>query len=490
MSIRRRLLIGLTAGLLLLFAISASAFYFYIRAVLTCQFDAALSVKARALSSMVNMQSNGEVDLDMPQRPLPNASAAPSFEFFEVWRDDGTVIARAPALGKMDLPRAGSFDPPVFSDTRLPDGRPGRVITLRFVPNLDPESTEDPVRAKKLAAEAAAMNVVAAVAQDRGELDRVLAALLSALLVASLLVIAGTLCVVAIVVRQGLQPLEKVARDASQIDAQSLTFRFSLRGLPGELQPICQRLNETLDRLHDAFTRERRFSADVAHELRTPIAELRALADVAMKFDGDRETSLSYFRDAGEIARQMERIVTKLLSLARCHAGAMAVASEAVDVADLVRQAWRSCEPSAASRNLNPLFDLPMDFMVHTDRNMLETIVGNLLANAVEYATAGGSLFCKANRNGQQWMIVVVNDTVALSKDDLPHLFEPFWRKDAARTDGSHCGLGLTLVEAYVKLLDGTVEAAMPEAGSFCVTVRMPQGAFETSTRQTPALPV
>jgi two-component system sensor histidine kinase QseC len=457
----------------LLFAISASGFYFYIRAVLTHQFDAALAAKARALSSLASLQPNGEVDLELPQRPLPNARVAAPFEFFEVWHD-GKVITRSPDLGNKDLPRVTTVDEPLFSDTQLPDGRPGRVVTLRFVPNLDPESAEDAVRRKMLVAEAADMNVVAAVAQDRSELDKVLAILLSALLAASLLVIAGTLFVVTIVVRQGLRPLQNVARDAAKIDVQSLAFRFSLEGLPGELQPICQRLNETLDRLQEAFTRERRFSADVAHELRTPIAELRALADVATKWDGDREASLAYFRDTGEIARQMERIVTKLLSLARCQAGAMAVARESVDVADIVRQAWRSCEPIAVRRNLKPQFNLPAEMVEQTDRNLLETIAGNLLTNAAEYAICGGSVICTAKRSGSQWTIIVINDTDALSKDDLAHLFEPFWRKDAARTDGSHCGLGLTLVEAYVKLLQGTVEATMPKSGTYCVTVRLP----------------
>jgi two-component system sensor histidine kinase QseC len=478
MSIRRRLLIGLTAGLLLLFAISGGAFYWYVRAVLEYQFDAALTAKAHAFCSLVKLQSDGGVDLDLPPRPAGDGSAAAPFEYYQIWREDGKVFGRSPAMGSGNLPHAPSADAPpleapIFSDIKLPSGRVGRVIELRCTPTQEQEEAENG-HADRRASESAAATVVVAIAQDRSELDRVLTVLLSALLAASIVMIIGTLSVVTIVVRHGLQPLESVARDAAQIDVQSLTYRFSLKGLPAELQPICQRLNESLDRLQEAFLRERRFSADVAHELRTPIAELRALADVAVKWEGDRETSTAYFRDAREIAQQMEGIVTKLLSLARCHAGTIAAARESVVVADLVRQAWRSCEAIAARRNLNVQFDLPADIVVSTDRDMLGSIAGNLLANAVDYATAGGAIYCNVKRSGPQWTLSVVNDTDTLSEVDLPHLFEPFWRKDAARTDGSHSGLGLSLVEAYVKVLGGTIEVSMPAAGSFCISVCLP----------------
>jgi two-component system sensor histidine kinase QseC len=473
MSIRRRLLIGLSAGLLVLFAISGGAFYWYVRTVLTYQFDAALTAKAHAFCSLVRSQPDGGIDLDLPQHATDGPAAAP-FEYYQVWRDDGTVSARSPTLGSSDLPHAASLEAPYLTDFRLPDGRAGRVIELRCIATPDQDDAADSGHTDRRAAQSAATTVIVAIAQDRSDLDRVLTVLLTSLLAASVLVIAGTLCIVAVVVRHGLQPLQKVARDAAQIDVQSLTFRFSLDGLPAELLPICRRLNESLDRVQAAFLRERRFSADVAHELRTPIAELRSLADVATKWDGDHETTKDYFHDAREIAQQMEAIVTRLLALARCQAGSIAAAREPVDVAELVRQAWRNCESIAARRELRVQFDLPADIVVTTDRNLLGSIAGNLLANAADYTTEGGSIFCKAKRSGSQWMLIVVNDTDALHEEDLPHLFEPFWRKDTARTDGSHSGLGLSLVDAYVKVLGGKVEVAMPAAGSFCITVCLP----------------
>ena len=173
--------------------------------------------------------------------------------------------------------------------------------------------------------------MLVAVAHDTGELDRFLAILLWSSILITAVASAGTVAVVQVVVWRGLRPLQDVAARAAQIDEQSLHIRFPLDGLPAELQPICLRLNASLQKLQQAFQRERRFTADAAHELRTPIAELRALANVALR-GGDSGTSAVYFEDARDIAVQMERIVSNLLALARCHAGAMQIVREPVDV--------------------------------------------------------------------------------------------------------------------------------------------------------------
>ena len=295
-----------------------------------------------------------------------------------------------------------------------------------------------------------------------------------ALLGIALFMAVGTVAVVSVEVRRGLSPLQSVAAAAARIDAQALDFRFSLDGLPRELQPICLRLNDSLERLQKAFERERRFTADVAHELRTPIAELRSLADVALKWDGDRETSLGYFKDAYDISRQMEQIVTALLSLARCQSGTATTARESVNLSALVHAAWDERRQEVAKRRLAVTFDMPDRLLLTIDRTMLCSIVNNLVANAAQYARIGGRVACKVLANGYGVRLAISNDMDNLSPEDLPHLFEPFWRKDAARTDGTHCGLGLTLVGAYAAALGGKIEASLPSQNSLCVAVSLP----------------
>jgi two-component system sensor histidine kinase QseC len=460
-------------GLIGLFTISGTLLYLYMHTVLTRQFNASLAAKAQALCSLIKLKLNGEVELELTQQPISQLGVHAHFEYFQIWGEDGTVLVRSPALGMKDLPHAVA-ETPVFENIDLPEGRPGKAIVLSFMPVADDEDIGDGTKLQGQTTQVSGRSVTLAVAQDRGDLDRVMGILLSALLLVAAFIVIGTVVVVSFVVQQGLQPLQQVAWEAAHIDEQSLHVRFSLDGLPSELQPICRQLNDSLERLQKAFQRERRFAADVAHELRTPIAELRSLADVALKWQGDPETSLSYFQDAQNIAQQMEGIVTTLLALARCQSGMMTILCEAVDIGDVVKQAWQLCEQKAADRNLAATFDLSSPLFLETDHIILHSIVSNLLTNAVEYTTRDGAICCNAQCNSSGMKFSVTNDTDFLTHDDLPHLFEAFWRKDPARTDNLHCGLGLTLVDAYAKILGGNVTVSMPTRKSLCVTLDLP----------------
>lgn len=475
MSIHRQLLFGLLLGLVLLFALAGTAFYFSVRAILNHQFDAALAAKANTLCSLLARKPSGQVELELPQTPSLPLGIAARAEYFEIWREDGTLLFRSSALGRSDLPRCALGSAPQCTETQLPDGHPGKAMLLHFVPPVDEDETDGKQSPGQAVAapSAVARSVIVAVAQDRFELDQMLQLLLSALLLMAAFVGAGTTVIVRVVVRQGLKPLGRVAQEAARIDEQSLHLRFRLDDLPGELKPICQRLNDSLSRLQQAFQRERRFTADVAHELRTPIAELRTLADVALTGDGDSQTSLDYFKDAQEIARQMERLVTALLALARCQAGTTTVERHPVDLAEAVRDAWLACQTRAAERSLEVVFDLPAGLSVEADRTILPAILGNLLSNAVEYTT-GGTIACRADRNDSRVTLRVVNAADTLVSDDLPHLFEPFWRKDAARSDGFHCGLGLALASAYAELLGGKTKASLTDKDTLCVALELP----------------
>jgi signal transduction histidine kinase len=267
-----------------------------------------------------------------------------------------------------------------------------------------------------------------------------------------LLVVAG--------VRRGLRPLDQVAAQAMRIDAGSLHSRFRLEGLPAELHPIAARLNDLLERLSAAFERERRFSADVAHELRTPIAELRALAEVALLSPGSQDRRP--FEDVLAATLQMENLVTALLSLARCESGRQPVTLEPIALGEALREAWAPLAARARARKLR-VDQAPCDVVVSADRLLLSSILGNLLANAVEYAPAGGTVGWTLNE-GAAVELVVSNSNDTLEAADLAHVFEPFWRKDAARADGTHGGLGLSLVAAFARLIDAEVRLELVAA--------------------------
>jgi signal transduction histidine kinase len=439
-SIRRALGRQLVVVLFLVLATIGGGLYLLVRGLLTAHFDAALGEKAQVLAGLMK-QENGTFELELAESPMPEFERAVAPEYFQLWLSE-RVFQRSRSLGGGGLPRPTDAALS-FADLPLPDGRAGRAASLRFPVRVDTEGG-GPIPAEPTWA-------ALVVARGREPLDQALRSVRRALELAGLLLLLGVPLVVGAVVRRGLRPLDQMAERASRIDAGSLDTRFALADLPVELHPIAGRLNDLLERLSGAFERERRFSADVAHELRTPIAELRTLAEVALQFPGSAEPG-GQFQDVLGAALQMDALVGTLLTLARCEAGRQPVAREVVDLSRALEEAWTPLAEKARAKALRVQRSAPELFVI-TDRLMLGSILGNLLANAVEYAPAGGELTCEVLRADDGLELIVANTNPGLGREDLTHVFEPFWRKDAARSDGRHGGLGLSLAAAFARLI-------------------------------------
>ena len=237
------------------------------------------------------------------------------------------------------------------------------------------------------------------------------------------------------------------------------------------------KLNDLLDRLSAAFARERRFSAAVAHELRTPLAELRSACDVALRWPDDAATTTAALVDARDVAVQMSGMVAALLSLARRQSGVEPPArAEPVRLAAAVTAAWPGAPAAAAARGLSVGYDVDRAAVTMTDPGLLGAVLRNLLENAVAHAPAGGRVRVYTTPAGDgRWSLHVANACVGLTAADLPRLFEPFWRGNAARTSGSgQVGLGLTLVQAYCAALHIPVGAALVPPGELTFTLTFP----------------
>jgi signal transduction histidine kinase len=440
-SIRRHLLMSLLVGLSLVLSAGGAALFWRIRAVLTNEFDKATHAEAALL--VAQTEDDGEkVQLDLAGISVPEYDHD---DFYQLWVPDRQTVARSPSLGFDDLPEREG-------DLVLPNRRPGRAIVLRFVPM--PAEEDQPPNPNP-------PTVTLVLARDRAGLDRTLAGIGAGLLLVGAVVLAATALIVTTAVRRGLAPLHAVGQQAATIDASTLETRFATHSLPTELLPISERLNDLLARLEKAFQRERRVTADIAHELRTPIAELRTLAEVGVKWAEE-----AAFQDALQIARRMETLVTGLLALARHDAGHQAVAREPVVLRTLVDEVWSPLAERARSRQLDVAIDVTGQWQ--TDPTLLRMIVGNLLSNAVEYTSERGQIRVA----GDPSRLDISNTTDQLRREDLPHLFERFWRKDAARTHDGHSGLGLALALAATAALGLNLSAEMPDAATLRMSLR------------------
>jgi len=464
-SIRRYLTWRLLLGLLFLVVTGNTLLYLFVYHRMVSDFDAALKAEAHAFAGMMEQEPEG-ITVELRKEFLPEYNRKYNAEYYQIWSEDGEVIERSPSLKGRDLPRrTGTFESPVFWNLVLPDGRPGRAIGVSFFPFIDYE--EHPLIKNR-------MEVQFVLAKDRIEISNMLRVLFLGTASLVIIIITGIITMVPRVVMSGLSPLRRLADYTATIDSKSLGSRYNSAHIPDELLPIVRRLNELLERLEHAFAREKRLTADMAHELKTPIAELRSLSEVALKWPDDAGFVNDALTDALEISKQMDRTVSVLLALGRCESGRQNVSPAPVDVKGMILELWEPWQGMADEKHMNVGFDLPEAAEVVTDRIMLSSILTNLFSNAVEYSPAGGHVECCVKVDSTDVTVSVKNSNESLTEDDLPHIFEYLWRKDPAGSDSIHSGLGLALADAFARCLAIDIRAELLQSGDFCITLVIP----------------
>lgn len=456
-SIRGQLTLWILAGFALLLVGSSAAIYCFTRLGMLREFDAGLHAKAMMMMSWTQQDEHG-VKLDLPDSfsDERNGNAMPGY--FELWQTNGTVLARSKSLQNSDLPlRPALGENGGIWDFQLPNGRAGRAMCMRFTP-----SAEDEEKGRFQPGEA-----VLVVAVDRTALDKTLFLLAMVLLVTVTVSLLMTVPIVRWSLRRGHSPLDALAVQAAAINADSLGTRFPVAELPEELKPIAARLNDLLARLEKSFERERRFTADLAHELRTPLSELRLLAEVEVAWPEGKDTEK--FHETLGIAIQMETLVTRLLELVRSENGRIPLKMETVSVAKLVDEVWLSQATKAKEKRLSVKFDVPQGTSLKTDRALFQAILRNLLSNSVEYTPPEGKIIIRCQAD--PFVMSFSNTVQDLEAADIPHIFERLWRKDKSRTGGEHFGLGLALSRSYAQLLGLHLKAELSAGNTLIISL-------------------
>ena len=250
----------------------------------------------------------------------------------------------------------------------------------------------------------------------------------------------------------------------------------AISNCPLELQPVVERLNGLLVRLKHAFDRERGFSADVAHELRTPLAGLRSTIEVTLTRERTAPEYESALNECLDVASAMQVMIENLLTLARLDSGEFEVVPEDVELGPIVAAALAPQRHAFAARNIDVQWDAEENIALESDSSLLHIVARNLLDNALAYTNDGGWVRIVARGNGANAVLRVSNSGCRITADQANSVFERFWRADASRTGtGTHCGLGLSLVKKIVTTLGGTVEAVSSGGGVFEIAVTIPK---------------
>ncbi len=426
---------------------------------LTGGFDNELLEDAGAIGALLKVRG-GQLEFDAADAiEMTELEQSTEPIYFEVWDSRGAVIERSVALKGDDLPfRFGSLEEPSVFDLPLPDGRHGRAAGI-----------EVPVDAEAGGDGATGARAVVVVAQGREELDQTLRILDRTVLVPGLFATLIAVALTWVACRRSLAPLARIAAKVAAIDASRLNARISEPGLPRELAPIAGRVDDLLERLESSFERERRMNSSLAHELRTPIAELRAAAEIAKRWPDDPGLARAAVEVSAEVSLRMGTFVSALLKLARVEDGHAELDPQTVPLRLTIDAIWRASAADAAPREIGFSNEVAADVSVVCDRELLGIVLGNLLSNAARHADRATTVACRAERSDGSVHCAIENAASGLDQRDLV----PTTTQDVAR----RAGIGLSLARRAALLLSAPLELSI-DGGSLLARLELPDPAL------------
>ena len=259
-----------------------------------------------------------------------------------------------------------------------------------------------------------------------------------------------------------------------QVREGAYSHRAEVRG-HDEIAQLAQEFNSLTDRLQTTENARRRFVSDASHELKTPLAAIRLLTDSILQTDNiDPETTREFVTDIGQEAERLSRITEDLLRLTRLDSGVLDPPA-VVDVLPVLEQVMRMMSLIAQEKGTELTYRSEGTCTVLSSRDEIHQIIYNLTDNAVKYSPSGSTVQVSLFREAGQVVLTVEDNGAGIPEEDLPRLFERFYRVDKARSrDAGGTGLGLAIVSDTVRKRGGTVEAGNRPGGGAVFTVRWP----------------
>lgn len=399
---------------------------------------------------------------------------------------------------------AGLRDRPVLSETML--GAESDVLLLRRpggapfiqvnpkrmpVPELAAVALDDPLALDDVRTQTSAgipVHWVAALARsgENGEPIEIVAghpflnemAMIAALrdrivLACAIAMLAATLLAYTLM-RRGLRPLRELSAKAEQIGPINLAARLDAHRLPREVRQMAEAVNRMLDRIASGYERLSQFSADLAHEIRTPIGALIGQTQVALRFPRSGDEYRETLESNLEELNRLRAIAENILFLAQADHATLSVERRAIPLRESLQKIADYFEGLADENELH--FEIVADGVVYAEPALCQRAINNLVINAVRHATKRTTVRLSGIQDLAGTKIVVENEGVPVLPEHLDRFFDRFYRGDSARThDTESNGLGLAIVKAIMVLHGGTAEVSCPTPGSIRFELRFPE---------------
>lgn len=351
---------------------------------------------------------------------------------------------------------------PILGDATSADGIPCRTAWLRLRPEND-EGAAD--RALDVGI---AMSLV-----DLRQQQNLITGMLSAGAIAVAIAVSAVL---ALTLGRMLAPHTRLAAQVDELDPRRPGRRLDTASLPPELRGIAERINDLCDRLERAYGLASSFHAAAAHELRTPLAGLRATIEVAAQPGGDAAAALT---TCHAIALQMQARIDNLLMAARIDSGQLVPHRDEIDVHALLRQAWEQVEERAQARDIAVGWNLGGGGLAIADQEGLRMVLANLCDNVVSHAAGKQEVTITCADAGSRLVLSISNPAANMTQEMVQQVFARGWRSGSGSPDRRHAGLGMAIARELVGLMAGRIEARLTD-GNFTIEITLPApGVFE-----------
>jgi heavy metal sensor kinase len=271
---------------------------------------------------------------------------------------------------------------------------------------------------------------------------------------------------------RAIKPVENISATAVKIAAGDLSQRIDAAETESELGQLAAVLNSTFARLESAFAQQKQFASDAAHELRTPVSVILTQAQTALGREREAKDYKQTIEACQRAAQRMRKLISSLLELARLDAGQEQMKRLRFDFSKTVADCIELIQPLAEERGVRLITELaPMEIAGDSER--LGQVVTNLLSNAIEYNRDGGEVKAGLKLVNRMAVLTVSDTGQGIATEDLPRVFERFYRADKSRSSGN-AGLGLAICQAIVAAHGGNMEVTSKENAGTTFIVRLP----------------
>ncbi|MGE3805659.1 MAG: sensor histidine kinase [Gemmataceae bacterium] len=272
--------------------------------------------------------------------------------------------------------------------------------------------------------------------------------------------------------------LARIIDTTARLKPSKLDERLEIRGSGDELDQLSITINAFLDRLAGYLDINRRFTADAAHELRSPLAAMQSALEVALNAERSSEEYKELIVELLEECERLRRLANQLLLLAESDVHRLLPVAEPVPLDQVVRRAVDMFQGVAESAGVELAANIAAPMIIHGDRGRLRQVVDNLIDNAIKFTPAGGNVQVDLvrDRAADQAVLTIRDTGVGIDPKDLKRIFERFWQADRART-ARGAGLGLSICQAIVASHGGTIDASSEVGCGTTLEVRLPAAA-------------